>query len=161
MELRPGTSLLALSLLVAACGGDAEEETAPARAAETAAAEEAAPEVAEPRVRELPGGLVIETRTAGEGDGATVGDRVTVHLEGKVKESGEVFETTRTSGIPRTFTLGERGVIRAFELALTGARAGDELHLDVPAALAYGAEGFGRVPADADLEFSIQVVSVQ
>jgi len=118
-------------------------------------------EEGETGVRELKDGLVVDTTNGGRGHAAENGDRVRVHYEGRVAESGAVFASTRSTGIPYAFTLGKKQVIPAWELALRGARPGSEMKLAVPASLAYADKGLGAVPPDAALEFDIHVVSVE
>lgn len=154
---------IALILSLAACGGSDEEESNETEGAQAAEPVEPPEELVEGEtgVRELKDGLVVDTTVGGRGIAAQNGDLLRIHYEGRVAESGEVFASTRTTGIPYAFTLGEKGVIQAWELALRGSRPGSEHHLDVPSSLAYADKGFGSVPADAELEFDIRVVSVE
>ena len=151
-----------LPLVVAACGnddvGDAQAGVRENRPASRVAA--AFEEVGETGVRELKGGLVVETTAPGRGPVARVGDTLTIHCKGVVKESGDVFDSTYGSGIPRQITLGAKEILPALELALHGSRAGSKLKVSVPAALGYGDEGRGRVPPEAELEFEVRVVRI-
>lgn len=112
-------------------------------------------------VRELKDGLVAETTVGGRGHAAQIGDRLLVHYEARVAESETVFASTRSTGIPVAFVLGDKQVIPGWELALRGARPGSEHRLAVPASLAYAERGLGAVPPDAALEFDIRVVAVE
>lgn len=151
-----------LLLFAGACGSkDAGNGQAAAEAGSAGGQVAAAfEEVGETGVRELKDGLIVETTTAGSGRPAEIGNALTIHYKGMVKESGEVFDSTYGSGIPHTFTLGAKTVLPAWEIGLLGARAGADVKMQVPAALAYGSEGMGRVPPDAALEFEIHVVKV-
>ena len=163
--------LLVLTLLVLpACGDEApapDASRAPSPPPWAQDAPEPAPEDPEAHVegevgvRELAGGLVVETVAGGKGHAAVNGDRLRIHYEGRIQESGEVFGSTYDNGIPYDFVLGQREVIQAWELALRGARPGADLKLAVPAPLAYAERGMGKVPPDAALEFDIHVVSIQ
>jgi len=159
--MRRSGSLLLLCL-ASACGTD--ESDAPIETSVTQTPEAPPAEVleeGETGVRELKDGLVVDTTNGGRGHAAQNGDRVRVHYEGRVAESGAVFASTRSTGIPYAFTLGKKQVIPAWELALRGARPGSEMKLAVPASLAYADKGLGAVPPDAALEFDIHVVSVE
>ncbi len=149
-------------LFAGACGNEdaGEAQAAPTTVPDDGDVAAAFEEVGETGVRELKDGLIVETTTAGKGRPAAVGDALTIHYKGVVQESGEVFDSTYGSGIPHTFTLGEKSVLPAFELGLLGARAGADVKMQVPPSLGYGSEGMGRVPPDAALEFEIHVVKV-
>ena len=143
--------------------GDADPGKPPSETA-TAPVEAAPPEELEEGttgVRELRDGLVVETTVGGRGHAAQNGDRLRVHYEGRVTETGAVFASTSSTGISYAFVLGEKDVIPAWELALRGARPGSEHKLTVPASLAYAEKGMGAVPADAALEFDVTVVAVE
>ena len=114
-----------------------------------------------PSVRELSSGVVVNTTVVGRGPSAQIGDRVVVHYEGRIAESGEVIDSTHPSGIPKAVTLGAGEVIRGLDVGLVGAREGAAIELAIPAVMAYGEEGLGRVPPDADLEFDVRVVKVE
>lgn len=164
--LPPLRALLICAVLASAtsCGGDDDESSARevfgkgASDGENAASVE---EVGEIGTRELKDGLVVNTTNAGRGPAAGNGDRLRIHYEGRLKESGEVILSTRSTGIPFEFILGHKQVIPAWELGLRGVRRGEELQLDVPASLAYGGEGLGSVPPDSDLLFDVRVVNVE
>ena len=66
-----------------------------------------------------------------------VGDEVKVHCRGALAD-GRVFCDTEQAGEPLTFVIGLHTLLPAIEQAVLGMRAGDVLHLEVPAAQAYG-----------------------
>jgi FK506-binding nuclear protein len=159
--LRPW-SLVLLAAAVSCGDAAAVEEhaqAAPAPAETGAPAEEL--EEGATGVRELKDGLVVDTTVGGRGHAAQNGDRLRLHYEGRVAETGLVFASTSATGIPYAFVLGRKEVIPAWELALRGARAGSEHKLTVPASLAYAEKGMGAVPADAALEFDVRIVAVE
>jgi FKBP-type peptidyl-prolyl cis-trans isomerase len=114
-----------------------------------------------PAPPELPDGLVLETLTPGSGTDARVGDRLTVHFTGTLAATGEEFASTARSGVPYSFELGRGQVIEGWERGLVGVREGAEVRLEVDAALAYGDEAWGRVPAGSDLVFTLRVVKIE
>jgi FKBP-type peptidyl-prolyl cis-trans isomerase len=163
-----GPWTLAFVAAIASCGGSDEPETVRETSAEVVLPgpsedAESAGDLVEGEVglRELKDGLVVETTVGGRGRAAQNGDTLRVHYEGRVAESGAVFASTRTMGIPYAFVLGRKQVIPGWELALRGARPGSEHKLAVPASLAYASQGFGAVPPDAALNFDIRIVAVE
>ena len=49
------------------------------------------------------------------------------------------------------------GVIKGWTEGLTGVKVGSTVRLTIPADKAYGAQGSGIIPANAPLEFIVQV----
>ena len=116
----------------------------------------------EPLHRELAEGLVIETLARGRGDlRSRVGDRLTVHYAGFVQETGEEFESSRKSGIPFRFRLGDKRVVEAWERGLEGVRAGSTVRIQAPSKLAHGSRPWSQVPTEADLAFEIEVIRIE
>lgn len=151
-------------VLLASCGdsdGDLGDDVEAGDGQGISASSGADPDAAVPSVRELSSGVVVSTVAVGRGPSAQVGDLVLVHYEGRIAESGEVIDSTRPSGIPQGITLGQGQVIRGLDVGLVGAQKGAEIELAIPAAMAYGEQGMGRVPPDADLEFDVSVVKVE
>ena len=60
-----------------------------------------------------------------------------------------------------TFTIGGGQVISGFEQGVTGMLVGGQRTVLVPASLAYGASGYGNVPANSGLVFDITLNAVQ
>jgi FKBP-type peptidyl-prolyl cis-trans isomerase len=163
--MRTHPALTSLLFLFACGGGEGSEDLAgqadearPGPQPHEAPAEPPAPE---PTHIEYPGGLVVDVLEPGSGERARVGDRLRVHYSARLAGSEESFESTLASGIPYAFELGAGEVIEGWERGLVGIRAGSKLKLSVPAALGYGSEGMGRVPADTDLEFELHLVGVE
>jgi peptidylprolyl isomerase len=97
----------------------------------------------------------------GTGDGAKVGDTVTVHYVGVLSKDGTEFDNSYDRGQPFPVTLGQGSVIAGWDQGLVGAKAGSQIQLDIPAALAYGDQAKGDlIPANSDLTFVIDVMSV-
>lgn len=92
---------------------------------------------------------------------AEAGDTITVHYTGRT-EDGAVFDSSRTRGVPFTFTLGEGEVIAGWDEGLQGTSVGDTLQLVIPPDKAYGREGIpGVIPPDATLIFDVEVVGIR
>ena len=104
----------------------------------------------------------LQTTDTKVGDGAEVkaGDTVTVDYTGAVAATGLIFQSSKDTGQPVTFSLD--GVIKGWTEGLPGMKEGGTRRLVIPAALAYGStppQGSG-IPADAPLVFDVTLVKV-
>jgi FKBP-type peptidyl-prolyl cis-trans isomerase len=155
VKLKMLVSATAVALL-AACSGDAT-----------------GPDI--PVLTPLPAGVTIVTTesglqyadiTVGTGTLAQDGSSVAVHYTGWLAD-GTGFDTSR--GLqPLPFTIGQHQLqVAGFEEGVLGMRVGGKRRLFVPAELAYGATAVydqgGRlvIPANSDLIFDVELVSVQ
>lgn len=86
-------------------------------------------------------------------------DTARMHYEGRL-EDGTVFEDTRAQGRPAALQLTR--VIAGWKQVLPLMRPGDVWELAVPASAGYGTAGSasGKVPSDANLFFTIELLSV-
>ncbi|MCA9697821.1 MAG: FKBP-type peptidyl-prolyl cis-trans isomerase [Myxococcales bacterium] len=111
------------------------------------------------RRTELEGGLIIEDFADGEGREAAAGDKVAVHYTGKL-DDGTVFD----SSVPRkralSFILGRKMVIQGWETGIAGMKVGGLRRLTVPAELAYGDKARGKIPANARLTFTVELMAI-
>ena len=95
----------------------------------------------------------------GSGDVVSDNSKITAHYTGALCATGVVFQSSLDSSKPLTFELSE--VIQGWREGLIGMRVGGERRLIIPAALAYGRKrASGAIPADSDLVFDIQLISV-
>ncbi len=104
--------------------------------------------------------LVRDDRVVGTGEEVPAGATVTCHYTGAIAKSGEVFQSSRDFGRPISFPLS--GVIAGWTQGVPGMKVGGTRRLLIPAAMAYGSNppyGSG-IPADADLVFDIELVSI-
>ena len=98
------------------------------------------------------------------GSGAEVkpGATVSVHYTGAVAATGVIFQSSKDFGpTPVTFPLS--GVIKGWTDGIPGMKVGGTRRLVIPAAEAYGATpppGSG-IPANADLVFDVELISIQ
>lgn len=75
---------------------------------------------------------------------------------------GKMFDSSFVRKQPFTFELGVGQVIPGWDQGLVGVCKGEERHLVVPSALAYGEKGAGEViPPHATLLFDVVVVDVE
>ncbi len=99
------------------------------------------------------------------GTGAEVknGDTVSVLYTGSL-DDGTVFDASAKYGNkPFTFTVGATGaggVIEGWNLGLVGMKVGGKRELVIPPELGYGTQGYGPIPANATLHFTIQLLSI-
>ena len=112
--------------------------------------------------------LIIIDHTIGTGAVAKEGMQVTVHYTGwlyddKAKDKhGEKFDSSRDSGTPFSFTLGEGKVIASWDQGVAGMKVGGTRTLMIPAALGYGDNGAGdAIPPGASLVFDVELLGVQ
>lgn len=107
-----------------------------------------------------PGRVGIEEVAVGDGATAREGDRLSVHYTGTLTDGTE-FDSSRKRA-PIEFRLGERRVIRGWELGIEGMRVGGRRKLTIPPDLGYGERGAGGViPPNATLLFDVELVDVR
>lgn len=113
------------------------------------------------RTLELDGGVVVEV--FGEGTGEAVakkGDTVSVHYTGTLTD-GTVFDTSSKRGKPIEFPLGAGRVIKGWDMGIDGMKVGELRRLKIPADLAYGARAKGKIPANSDLVFTVELMRIK
>ncbi|XP_038877330.1 peptidyl-prolyl cis-trans isomerase FKBP43-like isoform X2 [Benincasa hispida] len=114
------------------------------------------------QARTLPSGLVIEELEAGKPNGkvATLKRKISVLYVGKLKESGEIVDSTEDK-LPYKFRLGTGQVIEGWNAGLDGMRVGEKRRLTVPPSMGYGNEGDGgNIPPDSWLVYDVELVKV-
>jgi peptidylprolyl isomerase/FKBP-type peptidyl-prolyl cis-trans isomerase FklB len=151
------TLMIALAALsLTACQGKAQ---APDQSA--AAKVFLANNAKQPGVVVLPDGLQYKIVRSGPATGLKpqINDEVKVNYEGKLID-GTVFDSSYARGQPAAMPL--KGLIKAWQEALTMMRPGDEWILYVPPELGYGAEGAGggQIPGGAALIFRIELIDL-
>jgi FKBP-type peptidyl-prolyl cis-trans isomerase len=104
--------------------------------------------------------LIIDDITIGEGPAVKTGDTVAVHYIGRLQNGAE-FDNSYSRGAPFTFTVGQGRVIEGWDKGIVGMQVGGQRVLVVPAAMAYGKDGFGPIPGNANLVFSIELLEIQ
>lgn len=113
-----------------------------------------------PNTTMLETGYGVEEVALGEGEIAEPGDRVSVHYVGMLT-SGKVFDSSRDSNTPFTFTLGAGNVIRGWDEGLQGMRAGGKRRLIIAPDYAYGERGIGPIPPNSTLIFEVELLDVE
>ena len=102
----------------------------------------------------------IEVIKEGKGEIAGIGQRVTVHYEGRLADQ-TVFDSSKNRDQPFSFTLGAGQVIKGWERGISGMKIGELRRLTIPAKLGYGTSGAGNViPPNATLVFDIELLAL-
>jgi peptidylprolyl isomerase len=107
----------------------------------------------------LAGGLIVDDFLIGTGEEAKPGSEVSVQYTGTL-DDGTVFDTSKTRNRPYTFTVGEGRVIKGWDQGLPGMKVGGKRRLTVPSDLAYGPRAKGKIPANSQLTFTIELIEV-
>ncbi len=108
----------------------------------------------------MPSGLQYIEVVPGTGDEARSGQRVSVHYTGWLTD-GTKFDSSRDSGQPFTFQLGNGDVIKGWDLGVAGMRVGGQRRLIIPPDLGYGVRGAaGVIPPNATLIFDVELLGV-
>jgi len=98
----------------------------------------------------------IETE-AGDGDFPVVGNNVSIDYVGRYL-SGEVFDSS--SEKPFTFILGYSNVIPGWHEGIMYMKNGGKATLIIPSSLAYGSEGYGKIPGYSSLIFNVELLGI-
>ncbi len=98
-----------------------------------------------------------------EGDGAVVKSTDTLNTSyfGWLSD-GTIFDSSKkkeTADVPIDLSLS--GVIQGWTEGLAGQKVGSVVRLTIPAAQAYSTQGSGIIPADAPLEFIVEIHSAK
>lgn len=103
----------------------------------------------------------IQEIEPGAGPAAKAGDTVEVHYTGSFL-NGTKFDSSKDRNQTFTVKLGSGGVIKGFDMGLTGMKAGGKRKVTIPAELAYGERGAGGViPPNTPLVFELELVSIK
>ena len=103
--------------------------------------------------------IVLESGDAA-GPSPVNGEQVVVYYEGRLAESGDVFDSAFARGVPEVFASNR--LIRGWVEALAMMKPGDRWIMFIPSDLGYGARGTpgGPIPPNADLVFEVEMVDV-
>lgn len=97
-------------------------------------------------------GLGYTVLRAATGPRPATGDTVLVNYIGYLATTGAVFDQGMQSAFPVD------GVIPGFSQGLTTMAKSGVMRFCIPAALGYGAQGTGPIPANADLVFQVELL---
>ncbi len=107
-------------------------------------------------------GLYYIVTQEGNGGKPGMGDKVSVHYEGKLLD-GTVFDGSKSSphseGKPLEFNVGTGMVIPGWDEGIMGMKKGEKGTLVIPSGLAYGPDGSpGAIPPNSVLLFDVELV---
>lgn len=95
----------------------------------------------------------------GTGDTVQPGATITAHYTGALCADGTIFQSSHDFGEAISFPLS--GVIQGWTQGVPGMKVGGTRRLVIPAAMAYGERSpSSNIPANADLVFDIELVSI-
>ena len=112
-------------------------------------------------VQKTDSGLEYVILADGDAAGTTPNptDQVVVYYEGRLAETGEVFDSAYQRGEPIMFPAN--GVIPGWVEALSMMKPGDRWLVHIPSDLAYGPRGHpAGIAPNADLNFEVELVDV-
>lgn len=98
-------------------------------------------------------GLYYRDVTVGSGTPVAAGTRVSVTYDGAFADG------TRFEAGPYAFVLGSRSVIAGWDEGIVGMRPGGTRQLIIPPDLAYGPNGSGKIPGNAVLVFTVELLA--
>ena len=108
--------------------------------------------------------LEIKDLVVGKGAAATPSSTVTVQYYGVLYKNGTYFDSSWKRGMPAQFALTQ--VVPGFTQGIGGTTGIPPMHVGgrriiiVPAALGYGSQANGSIPANSTLVFIVDLVSV-
>ena len=105
-------------------------------------------------------GLQYAIIAPGSGPQPEPGQVVIAHYTGTLPD-GTVFDTTRKDGKPFAFTLDRKQVIKGWDEGFALLHVGDKAVFVIPAALAYGDQTRGPIPANSTLRFEVELVELK
>jgi FKBP-type peptidyl-prolyl cis-trans isomerase FklB len=105
----------------------------------------------------LPSGLQYEVIRASEGSKPFPTDKVQVHYHGTLID-GTVFDSSVERGSPATF--GVNQVIQGWIEGLQLMPVGSKWKLYIPADLAYGSRGQGKIGPNSTLIFDVELLAI-
>jgi FKBP-type peptidyl-prolyl cis-trans isomerase FkpA len=112
-----------------------------------------------PNIKTTVSGLQYEVLSKGTGTVSPAAtDTITVHYKGTTLD-GTVFDSSYDRGAPASFPLNR--VIAGWTEGVQLMKVGDKFRFYIPADLAYGSEGAGRLIApNATLIFEVELIKI-
>ncbi len=153
----PFTVLLMITaVLLSSCGGKSVTDSQGSLPVVTGAAG-SAPTISAPSGKP-PTTLVTKDIIVGSGTTAVATSTMTVHYTLMAWSTGQVVESSWTSGSPATFPLAN--VIKGWQEGIPGMQIGGRRLLVIPPDLGYGAAGGGPIGPNETLIFVVDVVGI-
>lgn len=108
----------------------------------------------------LTSGMYIRDLTVGTGAEVALGNTVRAYYTGWLPDGTKIDERIPPN-TPFGFVFGVRAVILGWDIGLTGMRVGGSRQLIIPPRLGYGPQGFGSVPGNSILVFTVTIVEIE
>ncbi len=101
-------------------------------------------------------GVYYAITKTGTGAPHAVGDTVTVNYKGTLM-NGEMFDSSEGKP-PFSFIMGMGQVILGWDEVMPILKVGDKATIYIPSILAYGPQAQGKIPANANLIFEVEII---
>lgn len=105
-------------------------------------------------------GLQYIVITPGEGESPQDGDVVTMNYVAKLTDD-TILADTAMSGGPATAILGRDQLLPGWEEGLKLMKPGEKANFLLPPELAFGEEGYGSIPPNAQIILEVELISVE
>ncbi|MFC1602240.1 FKBP-type peptidyl-prolyl cis-trans isomerase [Pseudomonadota bacterium] len=106
-------------------------------------------------------GLEWIVRKEGKGDKPKKGEGIVANYTGYLLENGKKFDSSYDRDRPFVEAIGMGKVIKGWDIAFLGMRAGERRVLFIPPELAYGERGAGqKIPPNATLVFDVELIRI-
>ncbi len=105
-------------------------------------------------------GLQFLSKVEGEGATPQDGDLVTLHFSGTLAD-GTLFGDTYTADEPITVIYGRGQLLPGWEEGVGLMKEGGEAQMVLPPELAFGEQGFGSIPPNAQVIIDVELLSVE
>jgi len=103
--------------------------------------------------------LTIEVLSAGNGETVNETDTINISYFGWMSD-GKIFDSTKKLNNDDTpISRSLIGFIKGWTAGIAGQKVGSIVRLTIPSDQAYGSSGSGIIPADAPLEFIVEIHS--
>ena len=106
----------------------------------------------------------VSVERQGTGDGVTFperGDMCHVHYRGTLLAGGAEFDSSHKRGKPFRFKLGVGDVIKGWDVGIAQMSLGEKATLLIRSDYAYGPDGMGPIPSNADLRFECHLIEIE
>ena len=106
----------------------------------------------------------VSVERQGTGDGVTFperGDMCHIHYRGTLLAGGAEFDSSHKRGKPFRFKLGVGDVIKGWDVGIAQMSLGEKATLLIRSDYAYGPDGMGPIPSNADLRFECHLIEIE
>lgn len=104
--------------------------------------------------------LQITDLTVGTGEVVETGDTVEVDYKATIAQTGEKIGSSYDDGETIDIEVSTDSIIEGVAQGMVGMQVGGKRRIIIPASMAYGDVEYSGVPANSDLVFEIEVLSI-